>query len=118
MKDHFSNMSPAFQMDIKRYHLEAAEKLEGGNEVPYLSSNSEVLKRGIKEGVFRKDIDIDITNKCLLEVARISNDKNLFPTQDYFDKDVISNFYINYLRGISTQKGLDLINFYEKKLSK
>lgn len=115
MNDHFRNMSPAFQMDIKRYHLEAVKKLQEKNELPYINNNSEILKRGIKEGVFRKDIDIDITNKCLLEVARISNDKNLFPPQDYFDKDVIRNFYINYLRGISTPKGLELINHYEKK---
>ncbi len=114
MRDHFRNMSPAFQMDVKKYHLEAMKKLEGKNELPYLSSNSEILKRGIKEGIFRKDIDIDITNKCLLEVARISNDKNLFPPEEYQDSDVIRNFYVNYLRGISTSKGLDLINYHEK----
>ncbi len=114
MSDHFRNMSPAFQMDMKRYHLEVVKKLEEKNELPYLNNNSEILKRGIKEGVFRKDIDIDITNKCLLEVARISNDKNLFPPEEYLDKDVIRNFYINYLRGISTSKGLELIDCYEK----
>ena len=58
---------------------------------------------------------MEITNKCLLEVARMSNDKDVFPPDDFINKDVIRNFYINYLRGISTQKGLDLINFYEKK---
>jgi AcrR family transcriptional regulator len=115
MSEHFRNMSPAFQMDIKRLHNEAAKKLEEKDELPYISNNSEILKRGIKEGVFRKDIDIDITNKCLLEVARISNDKSLFPPADYTDSDIISNFYINYLRGICTQKGLNLIDNYETK---
>lgn len=114
MRDHFRNMSPAFQMDVKKYHLEAMKKLEGKNELPYLSTNAEILKRGIKEGIFRKDIDIDITNKCLLEVARISNDKNLFPPEEYQDSEVIRNFYVNYLRGISTSKGLGLINYHEK----
>jgi AcrR family transcriptional regulator len=117
MSDHFRSMSPAFHMDMKRHHFEMMEKTGNLAELPYSKSNTEILKRGIKEGVFRKDLDIEITNKCLGEVARMSNDKNVFPPDDFINKDVIRNFYINYLRGISTQKGLDLINFCEKKYS-
>jgi AcrR family transcriptional regulator len=115
MTDHFQRLSPAFQMDMKRLHRDIQKNPEELIELPYFSNNSEILNRGIKEGVFRDDIDVEITNKCLLEVARMSNDKNVFPPGDFTNKDVIRNFYINYLRGISTRKGLDLINFYEKK---
>jgi hypothetical protein len=31
------------------------------------------------------------------------------------NQDVIRSFYINYLRGISTPKGLELITYYEKE---
>jgi AcrR family transcriptional regulator len=115
MTDHFQRMSPAFQMDMQRLHRDIQKNREELIDLPYLSNNSEILNRGIKEGVFRDDIDVEITNKCMLEVARMSNDKNVFPPDDFANKDVIRNFYINYLRGISTRKGLDLINFYEKK---
>ena len=115
MSSHFQNMSPAFQMDIKRYHHEILNAPGEKNELPYYHNNSEILKKGIKEGIFRKDIDIEINNKCLLEVARMSNDKDLFPADDFINKEVLRTFYINYLRGISTLKGLDLINFYDKK---
>jgi AcrR family transcriptional regulator len=116
MGNHFQNMSPAFQMDMKRYHHEIFRKPGEQVEFPYSSSNSEIIKRGIKEGIFRKDIDVDITNKCMLEVAKMSNDKTVFPPDDYMSKDVVRTFYLNYLRGISTQKGLDLINLHDKKL--
>ena len=115
MSDHFQKMSPAFQMDMKRFHKDLTDNPVELHDLPYYSNNSEILARGIKEGLFRDDIDIEITNKCLLEVARMSNDNEVFPPDDFLNKDVIRNFYINYLRGISTQKGLDLINFYEKK---
>ncbi|MCJ7447447.1 MAG: TetR/AcrR family transcriptional regulator [Bacteroidales bacterium] len=115
MRDHFQNMSPAFQMDMKRHHHDVMKKLDELNELPYINNNSEIIERGIREGVFRKDIDVEIINKCMLEVARMSNDKSVFPPDDFLNKDVIRNFYLNYLRGISTQKGLDLINFHEKK---
>ncbi|HZL76851.1 MAG TPA: TetR/AcrR family transcriptional regulator, partial [Bacteroidales bacterium] len=67
MSNHFQNMSPAFLMDMKRYHHEMVKMPDGQNEFPYYRSNSEIIKRGMKEGIFRKDIDIDITNKCLTE---------------------------------------------------
>lgn len=114
MTDHFRKMSPAFRLDMKRLHRKILDNPGVLQDLPYYSNNSEILLRGIKEGVFRDDIDIEITNKCMLEVARMSNDDEVFPPDDFLNKDVIRNFYINYLRGISTQKGLDLINQYEK----
>jgi TetR/AcrR family transcriptional regulator, cholesterol catabolism regulator len=115
MTGHFQKMSPAFLMDMKRLHRDVVKNPEEMNDFPYLQNNSEILFRGIKEGLFRSDIDIEITNKCMFEVVRMSNDKDVFPPDAFLNKDVIRNFYINYLRGISTQKGLDLINRYEKK---
>jgi len=108
-------MSPAFHMDMRRYHNDLIINLGETNELPYYSTNSEIIRRGIKEGIFRKEIDVEITNKCIVEVARISNDPELFPPEDFLRKDVIRNVYLNYLRGISTQKGLDLIDYYDKK---
>jgi hypothetical protein len=105
-------------MDMKRIHNEIINKIEEKDDLPYYGNNAEIIRRGIKEGIFRDDIDVDITNKCLLEVARMSNDKSVFPPDDFMNKDVIRTFYINYLRGISTRKGLDLIDFYEKKQNK
>jgi TetR/AcrR family transcriptional regulator, cholesterol catabolism regulator len=114
MNNHFQNMSPAFQMDIKRYHHELVRMQGSEVETPYSRSNSEIIKRGINEGIFREGIDVDITNKCLEEVIKMANDKSVFPPDDFMSKDVVRTFYINYLRGISTQKGLDLINLYDK----
>lgn len=114
MSDHFQKMAPAFQMDMKRFHRNLLDNPGELKDLPYYSNNADILIRGIKEGVFRDDLDVDITNKCLFEVARVSNDKDVFPPDDYLNKDVIRNFYINYLRGISTPKGLDLINHHEK----
>ena len=115
MIEHFQNMSPAFQLDMKRYHNELLKKLSEKDELPYYRNHIEIIERGIKEGVFRDDIDVEIMNKCLFEVERMSNDKSVFPPDDFMNKDVMRIFYINFIRGISTQKGLDLINFYDKK---
>lgn len=115
MMDHFKSMSPAFQMDMKRHHQKIMKNLDDADQLPYVRNNEAIIERGIREDIFRKDIDVKIINRCMLEVAKMSNDKEIFPPDHFTDSEVIKNVYINYLRGICTQKGLDLINFYEMK---
>ena len=118
MLDHFQKMAPSFQLDMKKFQKKILENPDDYHDLPYYSNNSEILRRGIDEGVFREDIDIEITNKCLLEVAKMSNDQDVFPPEDFLKKDIIRNFYVNYLRGISTSKGLELIESYERNRQK
>jgi TetR/AcrR family transcriptional regulator, cholesterol catabolism regulator len=118
MMEHFQKMSPAFQMDMKRLHNDVMNKMEGAKDIPYIRNNSLLIERGISEGVFREDIDVQIINKCMLEVVKMTNDRELFPPDSFPNEDVIRNVYINYLRGISTSKGLELIDYYENRSNK
>lgn len=116
MSEHIMNMSPSFKLDMKKYQNSIIKKLKEEDQFPYYRDNEEMIRRGIKEGVFRKDIDISITNLCFQEVARISAGKDSMNSDEMTNRNVFLDFYINYLRGISTQKGLDLIDYHIKKL--
>ncbi|HLP71658.1 MAG TPA: TetR/AcrR family transcriptional regulator [Bacteroidales bacterium] len=113
MMDHIKKMSPAFRLDMKRYHHDLIRKLRENNELP-VNDMREILLRGISEGVFRSDLDVDITDKCITGMTRMSSDKEAF-SEDFENEEVARDFFINYLRGISTRKGLDLIDQYNKK---
>jgi TetR/AcrR family transcriptional regulator, cholesterol catabolism regulator len=111
MLDHLSKMSPVFKLDMKKYH-NTVLKLKEENES--VNNSREILARGIREGVFRSDLDLEITNQCLTGVTRMSDTKGVFP-EEWPDEIIIRDFFVNYLRGISTQKGIELITRYEKK---
>lgn len=117
MREQFRNMSPAFRFDMKKFHNAMVMRLRETGEIPYdhYNLNADFLKRGITEGIFRKDIDIDITIKCLMGVLRVSESNDVFMMDEPPNEEIIRDFYVNYIRGISTQKGLELIDFYEKK---
>lgn len=117
MSEHMESMSPAFMLDMMKVRNEIISNMKESGQFPYPNVNSDLIKRGIEEGVFRDDIDIEITNKCLFEVIRMSGKGDEFDPDDNSKKHLIRDVYINYLRGISTQKGLDLINFYETQLT-
>ncbi|HEX2969952.1 MAG TPA: TetR/AcrR family transcriptional regulator [Bacteroidales bacterium] len=110
MMEHFGNLSPAFKLDMKRYHNEFLKKMDPDMLTP--DNSKEVLVRGIGQGIFREDIDIDLTDRCLKGLTKI-NEKEM--PEDYENEALIRDFFINYLRGISTQKGLELIALYSRK---
>lgn len=113
MMDHYRKMSAAFKLDMKRYHNEIKRKMEMDNAFPYENSRA-ILVRGVKEGIFRSDLDIDMTDRCLKEMTKINGQEE---PGDLDNEEMIRNFFVNYLRGISTDKGLALINKYDKKIT-
>jgi TetR/AcrR family transcriptional regulator, cholesterol catabolism regulator len=115
MRNHFQNMSPAFQLDIKKYHHSVSET-QGKCDLQDYRNGEEIVERGVKEGVFRKDIEIELVSRCIFELLKLSADSEIFPLDKYSHNDIIRNVYINYLKGIATIKGLEIINALEKKM--
>jgi TetR/AcrR family transcriptional regulator, cholesterol catabolism regulator len=114
-RDHLQSMSPAFQADMKRFHHEALMKKAENYEIPDHKNNQQVFERGIKEKLFRKDINPDLVNRCFDFMGRSVMNNDLYPFDQYSRHEVIANVLINYLRGISTAQGLELINKLELK---
>ncbi|MGQ9621641.1 MAG: TetR/AcrR family transcriptional regulator [Bacteroidales bacterium] len=114
--EHFHSMSPGFLDDIKKFHQEYLVKKNEKCPVPDFRNNQEVIERGIKEKLFRKDLDADIVNRTIHYMMLSVMNNDLFPYEEFTRKEVMRNTIINYLKGISTAEGLDIIRKLEKKL--
>jgi AcrR family transcriptional regulator len=112
-RDYFQGMSPVFQADLKKYHHDVLMKKTDRMDMPDYRNNQQVIENGIEEELFRKDINPDLANRCLYNLGKSILDNNLYPFELFNRRDVIRNIFINYLRGISTLKGLVLIDKLE-----
>jgi AcrR family transcriptional regulator len=112
-RDHIQDMSPAFQADLKKYNHDVLMKKFDKAEMPDYRSNIVVIEKGIKEKLFRKEINADLANRCLFSLGRSAMDNNLYPFEEFSRREVIKNSFIAYLRGISTAEGIELINKLE-----
>ncbi|HZK61192.1 MAG TPA: TetR/AcrR family transcriptional regulator, partial [Anaerovoracaceae bacterium] len=90
-RNHFQEMSPAFHADIKKYHHEILMKEADKYELPDYSNNIQVIERGIKEKLFRKDINPDLVNRCLYSMARSIMDQDLYPFDMFTWREVAKN---------------------------
>ncbi|MFO7576029.1 MAG: TetR/AcrR family transcriptional regulator [Bacteroidales bacterium] len=113
--DHFRNMSPAFYTDMKKYH-HVIEK-SGLCSIPDLSGSRAIVDQGLAEGTIREGIDPEIVNRGMFGVFRLTGDFELFPSGEFVRQDIISNLYINLLRGVCTPKGRRLLEKYEEGFS-
>ncbi len=115
-KDHYMSMSPAFHEDMKKYYSGELANKSGNCQIPDYRSNIEIIERGIKQKLFRNDINANIVNRCLYTLAMSVMDNELYPFEDFTRQEVIKNGMINYLRGISTYEGIQLIDSSVEKI--
>jgi TetR/AcrR family transcriptional regulator, cholesterol catabolism regulator len=107
-------MNPLFFTDLKRYHYGVWKKTYLKNAEQHLLQTISILRKGISEGLLRKEIDIEITAILLHEQLKIMSDESIFPANKYSIVIVFENIIINFIRGIATKKGLELTEKYQE----
>ncbi|SHI32610.1 transcriptional regulator, TetR family [Tangfeifania diversioriginum] len=103
-------INPVFFRDMEKFYNSTWKKLKEENEKEGFMLTTELLKKGIKEGLFREDINIQIVSKLFHEQINLLANEEIFPRDEFNYTDVFQNLTINFMRGISTQKGIDLID--------
>ena len=107
-----NKINPLFFFDIKKYYPELFVQKIKESDIRSHNRIAELLKRGIKEDLFRSDINVEIVTKLILEQFKMLSNNELFPSEKFSKIDVFENIVINFIRGISTKKGLQLIEEY------
>jgi hypothetical protein len=75
------------------------------------------LTRGVKEGNFRDDININILARLRVEQVQICFDQKVFPKDQFDFKEVQMQVFDHFLFGIVTSKGKALYEKYQIKNS-
>jgi TetR/AcrR family transcriptional regulator, cholesterol catabolism regulator len=103
--------SPEFQ--LKKYYPTIYAKLDLKKREIINTCFKNNLTRGINEGCFRKDINIDLVTKFYyLSITAIKNDELFF--EDNLNE--VMEYYLEfYIRAIASDKGLQTLNRLIKK---
>jgi hypothetical protein len=73
------------------------------------------LKKGVEEGLYRSDIKIKILSKFRLETLMIGFNMDAFPAAKYNVTEVSLVIIENFLYGLATEKGFNMIESYKNK---
>lgn len=93
------NLNPAYVADFMTFPdlLEAVDREMEDYSIPMYRG---ILNDGILAGVFRKDINIDIVSKVIMQNLYVLLNLKVFPPDRYGTGEVIRCIYLYYFRGL------------------
>ena len=104
------NTETAPQYQLQKFYPEIYQELKSREFDLVSDVFQESLKKGIKSGYFREEININFITRIYLNGMRGARDINLFPLSEFKVEQVIEDFIEYHLRAISTKKGITLLN--------
>ena len=105
-----SELSPTLLYDCQKYYGSIWVEFEKINSEHIYNDIHRNLKRGITEGLYRNDFDIDIITKLYLGLSNNSTNVDIFPPQKYNTKAVFQTHIMYHIRGIATPKGMEVLH--------
>lgn len=109
-----SGISYVFLYDLEKAFPEAWEKLRAYRQQTVLPAIIRNLERGIREHLFRPDIDISFVAQIRLHQLNTALNPVVFAEVETDSINIMNEFTLFYLHGITTEKGKRLINNYSK----
>lgn len=111
----FSKVNPLMLFELKKYHPKAWELFNHCKEGEMQEHFTKTIQKGIKEGLFRANIDVEILAKMRMELVQMAFDPKVFPSPQFNFLDVNIQIFEHFVYGIITLKGLNLLNQYKKQ---
>lgn len=111
--DRMMAMNPLFLEDIQKYFAKIHACFYQDHQrirefsIPYV-----LLERGMREKIFRSDLQIEIVDNFLHELAGLLHNSVRLKLLQSTYEDILKNILLPYFRGICTRKGQELIDQY------
>ncbi len=116
--EEFSNLNPTVLYDMEKFHFRAYRRFKEHKDKFLLQVIRNNLEWGIKDELYRHDINIDVLCKFRLESMMIPFNITVFPPGKY-NLAVTSELIIeNFTYGLATVKGHKLIQKYNQQRQK
>ena len=103
-----------FQEDIEKYFPKAQQKMKEQHEKGTILSK-DFLKTGIEQGVIRPDLNIEVTAFLLQDTNNTYVHASRMMYRPFSIWELFFTMMVNFIRGISTNKGIKIIDEYLKK---
>ena len=115
-RDIMSKLNPDFLRDMERVSYKMGVMTESGKK-HHFNHFYDVLELGVKEGYFREDVNLQVQCRMLtIQMEALKRTEELFPP-DISLLDVYHSIIIGFLRGISSEKGLEELERYMPEFS-
>jgi AcrR family transcriptional regulator len=101
-----------FFNEILKYFPDVYTSIIQKFKAKHFESWVNVLKKGKEDGVFREDLDAELTATLVQGIVNTILIQDIFASYNYDKSFMIFTFILTTLRGITTEKGLKILDQY------
>ncbi len=114
----FNEMNPAILFDLHKYHPNVYAKFNAYKYEFLFNVIKTNLERGVKEEIYRAEINVDILTRFRIESSMLAFNTDIFPQSKKDLAGVEKELLEHFLYGLSTPKGIKLIQKYIQQRQK
>lgn len=111
------NIHPSIFYDLEKYYPDAWNTMHELRHDFVAVVMQKNMERGIKEGLYRDDLNVALMTKLWVARLNVIFDPNIFSLDDFNLVDVYRQMFIHHVRGIASDKGLKYIEKNQHKLN-
>ncbi|MDB5234072.1 MAG: TetR family transcriptional regulator [Hymenobacter sp.] len=111
-RQEFANVHPSIFYDLQKFHPTTWQLWQAHKNEFILSQIIQNLRRGIAEGLFRADLDVDVIARLRLAQIEMMFNSDVYPPRQFLAERVSQALLEHFMLGVSTLKGHRLINQY------
>jgi TetR/AcrR family transcriptional regulator, cholesterol catabolism regulator len=115
MQKTMADMNPMLLFELKKYYLKTFQKFEVFKDQFLYNIIKTNLERGIKEELYRNNINIEIITKMRLETMMMMFTTDFFTKYNYDLLYIEEQLLEHFLLGIASPKGHKLILKYQQE---
>lgn len=104
--EHIKSLNTNIVFELQRFFPEAFELFNEFRENHIRKAILANLKRGVDEGFYREDINVEIVSKIYVASTFSLFDQNLFSSKNYHFIDLYREYIKYHLHGIVSPKGM------------
>lgn len=110
------SFNPIMFYDLQKYHPKGWIEFREFRNKYVLNKIVDNMNRGIEEGLYREDINIEILSRMRLEQVDMTFNYEIYPPTDFQFGKVMEELTIHFLRGLVNENGMKLINQYKNTI--
>jgi len=116
--EEFSNMNPMLLYDLEKFHHKAYQRFRNHKDKFLLQVIIENIEWGIKDELYRPDVNVDVMSKYRIESMMIPFNVTVFSPGKYNLAETSGLIIENFIYGLATIKGHKLIQKYNEQRQK
>lgn len=109
VSQYLKNINPSVTYDLKKYYPQIWKNVNLNNRDYIFNQIKQNMINGIKEGLYRSDINIDIITHFYLFRMEMSQTYEMIVENKYSYEEIFNTSFNYHIRGIANKKGLEYL---------